>query len=259
MIQKLKKLVYIMLIFMIAFSSFSYAALNDPKDWEYSDVKNDDDGAYIIGTDSNGNTHKMRWNESRGVFTVTESTTSGTGQQQGTVYEIDYDNYKEKQGADADIPSKDQMTEKNQEASKEKETKAQEQKEAQESKSKSEQGAIEKAKGGETATYHENNTGNDFYLTQLDNGEWVVIQRSGVGDNYLVLHWDSKKGAFYADDGEFTRTIRLNDQVMINLKEDAEKKGLDVPKDEDIIPKDEYGEIQPGVEEENHKMEKNVV
>ena len=259
MIQKLKKLVYIMLIFMIAFSSFSYAALNDPKDWEYSDVKNDDDGAYIIGTDSNGNTHKMRWNESRGVFTVTESTTSGTGQQQGTVYEIDYDNYKEKQGADADIPSKDQMTEKNQEASKEKETKAQEQKEAQESKSKSEQGAIEKAKGGETATYHENNTGNDFYLTQLDNGEWVVIQRSGVGDNYLVLHWNSQKGAFYADDGEFTRTIRLNDQVMKNLKEDAEQKGLDVPKDEDIIPKDENGEIQPGVEEENHKMEKNVV
>ncbi len=165
MIQKLKKLVYLMLIFMIAFSSFSYAATNDPKD------------------------------------TSTQ-----------------------------------------------------------------EQAAIEKAKSGETATYHENNTGNDFYLTQLDNGEWVVIQRSGLGNNYLVLHWDSEKEAFYADDGEFTRTIRLDDQVMKKLRSDAEERGLDVPKDEDIIPKDEDtipkdedGEIQPGVEEENHKMEKNVV
>ena len=81
MIQNLKKIIFIMLIFVMIFSSFSIAAGTD--DWDFSEVQYDQDGKpYIVGTDKYGNEHTMTWDENNERFSVMETTTSGTGQQQ---------------------------------------------------------------------------------------------------------------------------------------------------------------------------------
>ena len=260
MIQKFKKIFFVMLIIVLLLGSMNYVDADySTKGWTFSDVQHDQNGTpYVVGTDKYGKQRNLTWSESTNTFRLNESTTSGTGQQTGTIYEVSYDEYSQQQSESGKTPpSKESLTNQKQSATESIQQQYQEQAEKAETQSKNDQKAIEQAHNGEGGKYHNPDNNTDYYLTQVD-GEWVVVW--DADGSSMVAHWVPSQGAFYYDDGKgHLFKVELNGRVMNQLKKDIESKGGVPPTDDDLIPKDENGVRNAGVAAEDHTMDKNVV
>lgn len=258
MIKILKKTILILILIILCFSTNSFARKDEG--WTYSDVQYDDGIPYVIGTDENGKEHKLPWDSANGKFQAFEPSSGGITYH----HEITYDELAEEKRGSTDFPTRAKLDNSQQEAEQRAQEEAQTRQEESQKASERDQKAIEKSKNpsaSDVATGKSTNSQvpNSYYMMQID-GEWVIVMHYGnFGGNDIVLHWDGRR--FYGDNSSTSNLPTIGnisyEQAEAMFKEDFDKKGMTFPSRNALNGRPD--EIDPEVEEQEHKMTKNVV
>ena len=260
----LKKSILILLLIILCFSTTSFAKKDEG--WTYSDVQYDNNGIpYVIGTDKNGNEHKLPWDSENNKFKAFESSSSGTEYQGGATYyhEITYDELAEEKKGTQNFPTSAQLNNSRADAEQKAQEEAKKRQEESQKASARDQKAIEKSKdpsASDVATGKNPNSQvtNSYYMMKID-GEWVIVMHYGnFGGNDIVLHWDGTR--FYGDNSSTSNVPTIGnisyEQAETMFRDDFNNRGMTFPSRNELSGNPD--QINPSVNSANHQMT-NVV